>query len=329
LRRETVSAADRPSPWSSRSAASASTPVGNREPTAATEEHLGEGDDVDAEIEERAAAQFEREEPISRVELPRDPQVGLHRAHLPDGTVGDQLPHRDDGRLEPGPHRLHDEDAGRAGERDHLRRAGRRGGERLLHQQRLAGPERSQREGVVLGMRCRDVEDVDLGVGEDLGVGPVRPLDAVAGREGSRAVGGSGGHGRHPGALDQGEVADHRLGDAPRSHDAPANVLDHRPNASRDGRLLPVAVLIDSPVWPWRGRRWSHLVSDVSYDELHAFVAVELGIPRRAFQGDHYDIPEDLYDVAVAAGATPVGARELLGRLMAAGLRLRKPRPGA
>ncbi|MFC4693309.1 MULTISPECIES: DUF4031 domain-containing protein [Geodermatophilus] len=85
-----------------------------------------------------------------------------------------------------------------------------------------------------------------------------------------------------------------------------------------------MAVLIDSPVWPWRGRRWSHLVSDVSHDELHAFVAAELGIPRRAFQGDHYDVPEDLYDVAVAAGAEPVGARELLARLTAAGLRVRK-----
>jgi hypothetical protein len=90
-----------------------------------------------------------------------------------------------------------------------------------------------------------------------------------------------------------------------------------------------VTVLIDTPVWPWRGRRWSHLVSDVSYEELHAFVEAELGIPRRAFQGDHYDVPEDLYDVAVAAGAQPVPARELLGRLMAAGLRLKKPRVGA
>ena len=87
-----------------------------------------------------------------------------------------------------------------------------------------------------------------------------------------------------------------------------------------------MTVLIDTPVWPWRGRRWSHMVSDVSYDELHAFVATELGIPRRAFQGDHYDIPEDLYDVAVAAGAQPVGARELLSRLLAAGLRVRKQR---
>lgn len=82
-----------------------------------------------------------------------------------------------------------------------------------------------------------------------------------------------------------------------------------------------MTVLIDTPVWPWRGRRWSHLVSDVSYDELHAFVAAELGIPRRAFQGDHYDVPEDLYDVAIEAGAQPVDARELLSRLRAAGLR--------
>ncbi|SSC24441.1 Domain of unknown function DUF4031, partial [Klenkia terrae] len=89
-----------------------------------------------------------------------------------------------------------------------------------------------------------------------------------------------------------------------------------------------VAVLIDTPVWPWRGRLWSHLVSDTSYDELHAFVEAELGIPRRAFQGDHYDVPEELHAVAVAAGAESVPARELLARLLAAGLRVRKPGRG-
>ena len=90
-----------------------------------------------------------------------------------------------------------------------------------------------------------------------------------------------------------------------------------------------MAVLIDTPVWLWRGRRWSHLVSDVDYDELHAFVAEHLGIPRRAFQGDHYDVPDELYERAVAAGAEAVGCRELLARLVAAGLRVRRPRAGA
>jgi ATP phosphoribosyltransferase regulatory subunit HisZ len=85
-----------------------------------------------------------------------------------------------------------------------------------------------------------------------------------------------------------------------------------------------VSVLIDTPVWPWRGRRWSHLVSDADYAELHAFVAEHLDIPRRACQGDHYDVPEELYQRAVAAGAEPVGCRELLQRLLAAGLRVRK-----
>ncbi|MCB0996084.1 MAG: DUF4031 domain-containing protein [Acidimicrobiales bacterium] len=81
-----------------------------------------------------------------------------------------------------------------------------------------------------------------------------------------------------------------------------------------------MAVLIDPPTWPYRGERWSHLVSDVSYAELHRFAGA-LGIPRRAFQGDHYDLPSLYYDRAVALGAEPVGARELVRRLRAAGLR--------
>ncbi|NUS53778.1 MAG: DUF4031 domain-containing protein, partial [Streptomycetaceae bacterium] len=32
-----------------------------------------------------------------------------------------------------------------------------------------------------------------------------------------------------------------------------------------------MTVLIDPPTWPGHGRMWSHLVSDVSYDELHTF----------------------------------------------------------
>ncbi|WP_063774807.1 DUF4031 domain-containing protein [Kitasatospora azatica] len=84
-------------------------------------------------------------------------------------------------------------------------------------------------------------------------------------------------------------------------------------------------ILIDPPVWPGHGRLWSHLVSDESYQELHAF-AERLGVPPRGFERDHYDLPESRYRDALAAGAVPVGSKELVARLTAAGLRRRKAR---
>jgi len=76
---------------------------------------------------------------------------------------------------------------------------------------------------------------------------------------------------------------------------------------------------------PWRGRLWSHLVSDASYDELHEFASA-LGVPERGFDRDHYDIPEEYFDAAVAAGSTVVSSKELVRRLIASGLRQRKKR---
>ena len=83
-----------------------------------------------------------------------------------------------------------------------------------------------------------------------------------------------------------------------------------------------MTILVDPAIWPWRGDRWAHLVSDVSYDELHDFAA-RLGIPRRAFQGDHYDVPAWLRLEAIELGAVPVDSRVLVRRLRAAGLRRR------
>ena len=82
-----------------------------------------------------------------------------------------------------------------------------------------------------------------------------------------------------------------------------------------------MALLIDEPRWWFKERLWSHLVSDISLDELHTF-AEQSGIPRRGFHGDHYDVPEDHYDAVVARGAMPTPTRELLRKLRAAGLRL-------
>ncbi len=79
-----------------------------------------------------------------------------------------------------------------------------------------------------------------------------------------------------------------------------------------------MAVLVD-PLreYPETGlpfRHWCHLVSDASFEELHAFAA-ELGIPRRFFQGDHYDLPEHVRARALELGAVPVTTRELLARM--------------
>lgn len=86
-----------------------------------------------------------------------------------------------------------------------------------------------------------------------------------------------------------------------------------------------MTVLIDRPAWPGRGRLWAHLVSDVSFAELHAFAEL-LGAPRRGFDRDHYDVPAERYAAALALGAVPVTSRELLSRLTAAGLRRPKRR---
>jgi hypothetical protein len=84
-------------------------------------------------------------------------------------------------------------------------------------------------------------------------------------------------------------------------------------------------IFIDPPLWPTRGRVWSHLVSDESFEELHLFAA-RLGMPPRAFERDHYDVPSELYDAAIDLGAAPVGCQELLRHLTRSGLRRPKHR---
>ncbi|MFI0739485.1 DUF4031 domain-containing protein [Streptomyces sp. NPDC021100] len=88
-----------------------------------------------------------------------------------------------------------------------------------------------------------------------------------------------------------------------------------------------MTLYIDPPQWPGHGRMWSHLVSDVSFDELHAFAA-RMGLPGRAFDGDHYDVAASSYADAVRLGAVEVRSRDVVRLLWAAGLRRRK-RPGA
>jgi hypothetical protein len=83
-----------------------------------------------------------------------------------------------------------------------------------------------------------------------------------------------------------------------------------------------VTILIDDPRWPAHGRLWAHLVSDESVAELHA-IAQANGIPRRGFDLDHYDVPEEAHARLIAAGAVHVDGHELVRRLIASGLRVK------
>ncbi|MEZ5260464.1 MAG: DUF4031 domain-containing protein [Acidimicrobiales bacterium] len=88
-----------------------------------------------------------------------------------------------------------------------------------------------------------------------------------------------------------------------------------------------LTVVVDEAIWRFRGRRWAHLACDGDLDELHRFAAA-IGVHRVSFGGDHYDVTAEQRVAALAAGAVPVGARELVRLLRAAGLR-RRPGDGA
>lgn len=82
-----------------------------------------------------------------------------------------------------------------------------------------------------------------------------------------------------------------------------------------------MTVLIDPARWPAHGTVFSHLVSDESLEELHAF-ARATGVAPNAFDGDHYDVPVSMYEDLVAAGAVEVTGSELVRRLVKSGLRI-------
>ncbi len=82
--------------------------------------------------------------------------------------------------------------------------------------------------------------------------------------------------------------------------------------------MSPMAVLVDElreyPHVRFAVKHWCHMVSDESFDELHAFAAA-LGIPRERFQSDHYDLPPVLRERAVAQGAVEVTIHDLSERM--------------
>ena len=82
-----------------------------------------------------------------------------------------------------------------------------------------------------------------------------------------------------------------------------------------------MAILIDDPRWPAHGRLWAHLISDSSIAELQEFAEAN-DLPRRSFDRDHYDVPEEAHARLVRAGARHVDGHALVRALVASGLRV-------
>lgn len=86
-----------------------------------------------------------------------------------------------------------------------------------------------------------------------------------------------------------------------------------------------MALLIDTPRWEWRGMLWAHMISDVSFDELHAAARL-LNLRWVAFGRDHYDVPDVLWPAACEI-ATLVDSRVIVRSLRQSGLRVGGGKP--
>lgn len=69
------------------------------------------------------------------------------------------------------------------------------------------------------------------------------------------------------------------------------------------------------PMGQFRRMKMSHMVADTE-EELHA-IAAKIGVARRWYQGDHYDICISMRKKAVELGAVEIPMKELSAMAMA------------
>jgi hypothetical protein len=74
-----------------------------------------------------------------------------------------------------------------------------------------------------------------------------------------------------------------------------------------------VTVYVDDmyrfPMGQFGRMKMSHMIADTE-TELHAMAAA-IGVNRRWYQGDHYDVSMSMRDAAIARGAVPIPLRIL------------------
>jgi hypothetical protein len=72
-----------------------------------------------------------------------------------------------------------------------------------------------------------------------------------------------------------------------------------------------VAVYVDNFSAPYRRMSMSHMIAD-SEQELHA-MADRIGVQRRWYQGDHYDISKGKRELAIQYGAVQITVKQAAG----------------
>ena len=70
-----------------------------------------------------------------------------------------------------------------------------------------------------------------------------------------------------------------------------------------------MTVYVDTMQAPFKGMLMCHMIAD-SEQELHAMAAV-IGMQRKSYQRDHYDISMERKQLAIQSGAREIGMREL------------------
>lgn len=148
-----------------------------------------------AGVEQSATAELGIHADVALRSGERDAEARVHCAHAADGAGLKQRDHVGRVRLEPVRVALQQHDAALARRAEQGLRLGQREGERLVALQVLAGFGGVRRPGWVQALGPRDIDGVDLGVGERRFVAAVVACDAVRGGEGGGRLGAPAGGG--------------------------------------------------------------------------------------------------------------------------------------
>ena len=70
-----------------------------------------------------------------------------------------------------------------------------------------------------------------------------------------------------------------------------------------------MTVYVDTMRAPFKGMLMCHMIAD-SEQELHAMAAA-IGMQRKSYQRDHYDVSMEMKQLAIQRGAPEIGMREL------------------